>query len=286
MDSQTEKKPTALENISKLLPLLAVVLIFYGVSAEMLYYAFFDIQIQYYLEPSEIFLLFFDNIISTSFLIIVGVIILLYNNVLDTRLRKLKKVVENIPELKKKLDENSEVTDMDEDEYNIDKLNSRTNMYLNLFAGLFVISYLTKTILVFGYHNEKLGFVFLIISTFSVVIFILGKVVHHLTFHLRVSGRFLSFNNNTSHSFIVYLITALLILPFLTKVVEAISIRDYNRYQDAELILKDSTIITSTDSSYYIGKTQKYVFYYNRNKDQTTIYPMDEVKSVKVKFPK
>lgn len=42
----------------------------------------------------------------------------------------------------------------------------------------------------------------------------------------------------------------------------------------------DSKLIQSDSTHYYIGKSNKYLFYYDQKKDRTTVYPMNRIKEI------
>lgn len=42
-------------------------------------------------------------------------------------------------------------------------------------------------------------------------------------------------------------------------------------------------IITSDSSYVYLGKTEEYLFFYNRNNQSTTVYKNDEVSMIRIK---
>jgi len=42
-------------------------------------------------------------------------------------------------------------------------------------------------------------------------------------------------------------------------------------------------VIVSDDSSYYIGKTNNYLFYYKEKTKETVVYPMSRVKMISFK---
>ncbi|MBN8673667.1 MAG: hypothetical protein J0L56_06010 [Chitinophagales bacterium] len=55
------------------------------------------------------------------------------------------------------------------------------------------------------------------------------------------------------------------------------------KYNGSYIVTKGNKEYHSTDSSYYIGKTENYVFIYNRNQKSATVIPSEEIKEIYLK---
>jgi hypothetical protein len=81
------------------------------------------------------------------------------------------------------------------------------------------------------------------------------------------------------------------LFAFLTTVLIvclAVRIELYNvRYNDlftgTNLYFKNGTVLKSNDQAYYIGKTNKYVFYYDKKLKKSTVFTIDDIE--RIEFP-
>lgn len=48
-------------------------------------------------------------------------------------------------------------------------------------------------------------------------------------------------------------------------------------YSDVKIHFKDKSSLVSDTSCYYIGKTSKYIFFYDSEQKHARVYPMSEV---------
>jgi len=105
------------------------------------------------------------------------------------------------------------------------------------------------------------------ISILSFIIFI-GKHLQNL----------ISINNITG------IISVLMVVTLLgTRTSNDIRHVEHGMYKSTIIKTKDSTYI-STDSSFFIGKTEKYVFIYNKKDSTTTIIPTESVELITMKI--
>lgn len=93
-----------------------------------------------------------------------------------------------------------------------------------------------------------------------------------------------------------YLVTNKLFLPFLivlgfsVNLIGSISTElesvEKGKYFGTKITMNDSTKYTSNRNSYFIGKTEKYVFIYNAGDTTTTILNADDIKIIDLKISK
>lgn len=60
-------------------------------------------------------------------------------------------------------------------------------------------------------------------------------------------------------------------------------IRKFGNNKWVEIILDDKTKVTQTDTVRFVGKTEKYYFYWNKISKETIAYPSSEVVNVIIK---
>lgn len=112
-------------------------------------------------------------------------------------------------------------------------------------------------------------------------IYILSSVFFMLHYSpLKEPGKLIKFESN-------YFVVSFLIILIAVIIRSAASINETKngRYKGTNIILSDTTYI-STDSSYYIGKTERFVYLYNEPTMTATIIPITEVKTIKLKINK
>lgn len=57
-----------------------------------------------------------------------------------------------------------------------------------------------------------------------------------------------------------------------------------NHIYNGSSVYINGTIISSTDSFYFIGKTNAFIFFYNQNNNLTKVYPVEKIDSIALKI--
>ena len=78
-----------------------------------------------------------------------------------------------------------------------------------------------------------------------------------------------------SQSFLIFIF----LFMFMINITVEIDRVEEGKYKGTKIITTDSTY-TSTDSTFFVGQTSTYVFFYNRVDKHTTIIPTTEVKKI------
>jgi len=86
----------------------------------------------------------------------------------------------------------------------------------------------------------------------------------------------------TSQVVTMAIVVALTCINFILRISKELEIVEKGKYTGTTIITNDSTYISS-DSSYYIGKVEKFVFIYNKKDSSTFVVPIESIKKMRVK---
>jgi hypothetical protein len=243
--------------ISKYFKELSILIILLGLVRQFIYYSNFDIPIKYFFNFSELWLIISDK------LIIVFPVILILLLGMDMEL-KFRASVKEITELKESKTSNPEEFKLKvEAEIKRKKEHFKSNLLrrilLLIFAGVAIYYLITSK----EYYIK--------IQVSAILLMIL---VYYFVFDV---FKF-SVNVNVSFTFIFG------ILLFFIIFFSSIEIRNVeNGIYRGTTIITDDTTYTSNDTSYFIGKTDNFVFIYNKKDTSSIIIPMEFVKKIILK---
>jgi hypothetical protein len=81
---------------------------------------------------------------------------------------------------------------------------------------------------------------------------------------------------------VLFLLTILVITSFAGQA-NAKNVKENHIYNGSSIYL-NGAIISSTDSFYFIGKTNAFIFFYNQNTNDTKIYSVEKIDSIDLKI--
>ena len=90
------------------------------------------------------------------------------------------------------------------------------------------------------------------------------------------------YNAKVITTFIIFL-AVIITTIWWTNYLQFNKVRKYGNNERLEIILNDSLTIKPTDTIRYVGRTENYVFFWNKITHQTDIYPAGEIKKIIVK---
>ena len=90
------------------------------------------------------------------------------------------------------------------------------------------------------------------------------------------------YNAKVITTFIIFL-AVIITTIWWTNYLQFNKVRKYGNNERLEIILNDSLSIKPTDTIRYVGRTENYVFFWNKITHQTDIYPAGEIKKIIVK---
>ena len=278
-------------DFSKFIPLVTGGLIVLGITKLLFYYKLFNINVLSFLEFGEIITSFLDTVIAliaclsiTSFLFIK---IFNESKRVSEIEKDLQKNIEIIAEIKSK-DEEFEIKDKRIEAFiqeNLKPLEIHTEQSYKSLRGLFYVS-LVIFVLIYAalfisyYPNWQTPLRIMFFGVFTMLCtFIFIK------FYKKQNSILI---RNILLVTILFMIAEL--LTIYTSITDYVSVK-HNKcnqgtriYFNNETFLKDSTHIHNSDSStFYIGKTNNYIFVYSTKENTTSVYPMSSVIKIEIK---
>jgi uncharacterized integral membrane protein len=118
------------------------------------------------------------------------------------------------------------------------------------------------------YFVLKLSYVSLIVESILIIVLLFNVII------ITMRKKVLPFLKNKHMGPLFFATIFMLLFMFYTTI--QITAIDGGKYTGTKIITKDSTY-TSTDSSYFIGQTSNYLFFYNKKDKHSTIIPASEV---------
>lgn len=238
------------------LPQISLMIIILALLKNFLYYFNFGVPIKYFIGLSELGLLVADDLF-----ILVPVVFIIYLITSESGETKSKRT--NITEEKgiKSLP--------------IERKKGKIRKVLDLVmpyvvAGIFISALgIGPFIIIFkapSFSDKLLGFLFL-----AAAIFFLLFIFRHEKLETLI----------TSDGMSLSLFLMMFFILFIIRTSGEISSVEKGEYVGTKIVTSDSTY-TSTDSTYYIGQTSNYVFFYNKKDNHTTIIPSSEVKKLEL----
>ncbi len=222
-----------------------------GIIKETLYYANFNLPIHYFISLSEIGTLISSNVIFT---VPYMILILLYIEYRNYKREKIKSSQIGNSEKKKKIVEVIELC------------------YFILLA-LTLLAVTAKMIFNLirskSYADDLYYLSVIVLFIFSVILVVFQKF-------------FTQYYEAASIKRLGFATMIFLSLIFGSTSFE-INETTQGRYTGTIIQTKDSSIYISTKTSYFIGKTDKYIFYFNSKDTSNSIIPVDDVIKFKLK---
>ena len=237
-----------LKRISETLPLITVGIIVLGILNQIIYYNNFNLPIKYFIGISELGLIIADNLIiycTGAFLLFL--ILLAHDpSTFYPNLKNEKKVatIDTMNKFEKKFKRGLII------------------IFL-IFIGVFAANYFFRD------SPEK------DIQDYFIILYIL--ILFFIFYNTRILGKLIGLKTFFS---IIVLIFLIFILSFET--VDEIKKVESGKYTGT-IITTNEGSDTSTSTRYFIGKTEKYVFIYNKKDVSVSIIPTESIKKLLLK---
>lgn len=256
-----EKKDSEDLFLSKYYVYIGPFIIFLGMARLIFFYKTFGISIVNYLEFSEIITSFFD--------IIVILVLYLSFLIIQNYLTRNKNIENKTDELYNKIIEEK-------------KQWRRTLLYFNyvkvlIYFALFIV--IVSLVSNFFYETPSSYVIKLLTSVFIFIIFVVV-----ISVEIERKHKLLGANLNTKKfykfiflSFIV-VITVIVYSAYQSNVIK----NDKSTY-GVTIVFDNDQIFVSDSSTYFIGKTQNYIYIHHQKEKKTDAIPMSRVK--KLTFP-
>lgn len=234
----------------KYVPYLGSFLILLGAIKQILYYSFFNFPITEYISISELVTLFFNDILGILFVFFILIVLYVFFSK-SNRFERFKRFVLE-----------------DDFKTKFDKLNPVKSIFSLIFLSVLFVIY---CYLFFTSINE--GIITLLIS--YVITGIAFQIFHVLWKNYGVN----MFEND-----MLILMFAFLSLLFTIRSAyfDYKMVRYKGRYLGTSIRTMEK-VVTSNTNCLFIGKTQRYVYFYNVKDSSVLVIPIEEVKEIDVK---
>lgn len=246
------------KKLTKLVPVIGSFLIFCGVLKLILFYRSFNINILYFLELNEVLILFFNDLIGYSLILVIGIAFnLILKESRDQRREKEKKKI---------IDEK--------------KFLKRFWLYMKFrFDLLIIIFFILVTGCVFVlfrggdlFHLNELCIIFV---SWFLILFLFIEVERNMSVFYKTQ---ITFSIQMTFMLIMFLLTFVISSSFN----DVYNIKNRSKYFGTQFKV-GNTLITSDHLNYFIGKTKNYLFFYKECSCETIVYPMGRVKEITFK---
>ncbi len=267
------------EKYIKLIPVIYGVIVIISFIKIHIFYLFFNLNISEYLQLSELLVLFLDDLLlhALSILLIIVVVAPFLKYINKKEINKKDKgsnigtedlIKEQYKKEINKKDEGSNIgiEDLIKEQYRAIRKSTLISISVTILVSSIIF------LLVSFISLKKEWYLPPVVST---VTFILYAI---LIFYLMMG-----ISNPIKDNFIVWIIlyfAAVLTFIIPKTVSEAISKKHNFNYSNNEIEYKKDTI-RSDSVQFFIGKTANYIFYYNKEKHQTTAFPLKDVGYIK-----
>lgn len=219
---------------------LSIVVIVLGILKEIIYYNNFNLSIQHFIDLSELGLAVSNNLLLLAVFVFLGI---------ATSFSHMKFDGEGSKESSKKNE--------------LKKPNPKAGNYIRIIIAFFSLS------AIIYFYNSYANYLMIIAAYFPV-----SFIFVYIYKNASVIKFFGSETNAFLFLFFTFLVAA--ILFYTAKEIKSV---ENGQYTGTVIKTNDSTYI-SNDTSYYIGKTNKYIFIYDSKRKGTTIIPVDKIEII------
>ncbi len=253
MNEQIEKI-----DYTKAISITATLLLCAGIISQTVYYFFFNIPITEFLTLSEVLLLFTQDIIRYVLIIVILLFISIlfnYNKPRSSFNRFFIKYIQT------------------------NEFRNRIWMYIENRKGS-IIYYVFGIIMFFTLLKEGSKIIYLYGLGFSIEIiyFFIRFFLYESRRKLRLEKKLVKKNRNFDLFFTFTLHFVVFVVCW--SLVDVQKVKYEQKFINVSFKLSSDILISSDSSSYYIGQTEKYLFYYNSKKDITTTFKKENVKEI------
>jgi hypothetical protein len=244
----------SITDYTKIISITATLLLCAGIISQTVYYFLFNIPITEFLSLSEVLLLFTQDIIRYIIIFLILLLISLIFNYNKPKSYYKRFFIEYCQ---------------------IKTLGTRVRKYLsNKTSSL--IYYIMGTVCFFSLLSERSKTVYLFGLYFSidVIYFFIKLLLFENRRTLRLKRKLIKDDNN----FALFFTFGLHFLFFVIcwSLVDVENVKYRQKFINVSFKLSD-TLMRSDSTKYYVGQTEKYLFYYNSKLDMTTVFKKEDI---------
>ncbi|MCE4565409.1 hypothetical protein INQ51_13910 [Maribellus sp. CM-23] len=238
----------------KNIAILTPIIITAGLLKYIIYYAFFHVPIVQFIELNEIIVLFSEDIIHILGLFILLGFISFLGSTTKTKMKTLRFQIKY---------------------YKEPEIEIRIWKYLRLnYVNIIILLGLAIFIWTNISHKQELKITTQILIAIDTIFFVIRFIVLELKRELFLKNKLEKKNQKIETFFGIFILALNLILIF--SVNEFDNVKYDGKYSHVVITLNDETL-KSDSTSFYIGKTKNFVFYYNTDSNTTRVIPCSRV---------
>jgi hypothetical protein len=265
------KYTTFFEDIIKILAALSLILLICGYVDVKTYYGYFGINISGYISSSEILTASLDNlkIVIISLLIQLFIWLSFFNYLFNYTVEDVNLYWQNKAKPKEYAQQLSMVRLFE---------SKRMKIFVFLIILLLALSIVIKLIFPKSIFAIQLSlFMGITLWIFMCIYLAFFTVTKPMWDKLKKQKRY---DPKLLISFIVFI--PILVITIWVKNIAFVAnnIRKYGNSERIELRLQNDSVISTNDSVRYLGRTENYVFFWNKNTWTSKIYPSGQVKEI------
>jgi hypothetical protein len=270
------KRKEILKKLTLTIPQLSVLIIIIGIIKQIIYYNAYHVPIKYFLGLSELGVIISDDLIYVIIIVTISSVIGLFFTRFYSGFDKKRdgKIFDEIAN-KIKLEGKSKEEIHTEIVSEYSKKSSKVYRIPNLiFKILSIASFIVIMFMIFqtNLYYKRLDYSTLLIFSSELIII---SFISFATLY-KLFGKSLAI-------VIVIALSFNLFTTLLTRISNEIESVENGRYTGTIITTKDEKSDTSNATHYFIGKTEKFVFIYNKKDSTTAIIPTDDIKKIILK---
>lgn len=266
-----KKYTTFFEDLIKVFASISLILVIAGYLDLKSYYSYFGINISPYLNASEILISSLDNLTIVVISLIIQLLIWLsfFKYLFEFTEDDINKYWVGKVRPKESSNDLTIIRFLG---------NKRIKVFTLMLLSVFVVSIILKLIFPKNDFILQLG-LFLSINIWLFMLIYMGW--------LPLTRVLIKIAKNQEHysprlivSVIVFLPTFLIAIWIKNAMFLGNRVRKHGNKEKIELVLQNNIRVSTNDSIRYIGRTENYIFFWNKNSWASTIYPSSEVKEI------
>lgn len=233
--------------------IVAVIILISGLLRLYIYYKAFNISILPFLEPDEIGTIFFDNLLYfLLFAALNTTIFVLFYSPVQNNIGDL----EELP------------------------FNKRAKKY-GLLKPKKIIAFVLLTSLMFFFYwnSDRIQLYEFLLWIMLVVIALYLNPIVILEINRSIKQKGVELN----HLSVYFLVAALNLFAFagLSGYNEANKVKNHEYYSGTEFSIDNGGLFVSDEKNFYIGKTKQFVFFYDKENQETKVVPIGKITTMK-----
>ncbi|SMO91814.1 hypothetical protein SAMN06265379_11520 [Saccharicrinis carchari] len=233
--------------------IVGIIILIAGLLRLYLYYKKFNISILSFIAPGEITTIFFDNLLY--FFCFTGLNVLIITFFYDGILNQI-----------------SAYTDLN--------FWNRLHQigFFNISKLISVVIFIIILFLIYKWSSKIYFYEYVLWTLLILIAMYLNPLIIIETEILLLINKI-----ELSQLSLFFLIASFNLIAFasFSGLNEAYKVKKKNYYLNVELNIQDIGIIVSSKSKYFIGKTNRFVFIYTSEKEETEVIPIDSIISMK-----